>query len=154
MLLPCVPDVQRAWSPLGTIHVADASVSRSRINVIGALNYTTSELHFERFEHSMKRQHVVPFLDKLAQSSCQDILTIVVMDNASIHHCIEPAMLDKWRCEHLFLLLYLPPYSPELNLIETLWKQAKYHWRSFTSWSKDKLATEVSTLLNSVGPYK
>lgn len=119
--------------------------------MIGALNYTTGELDFELFEHSMKRQHRVPFLDKLAQSSCQDTLTIVVMDNASIHHLIEPAILYKWQYEHLFLLLYLPAYSPELNLIESLWKQAKYHWRSFTSWSKDKLLTEVSILLKSVG---
>ncbi len=29
-----------------------------------------------------------------------------------------------------FVLLFLPPYSPELNLIEILWKQAKYHWGS------------------------
>ncbi|WP_422646233.1 transposase, partial [Xenorhabdus nematophila] len=28
-------------------------------------------------------------------------------------------------------LLYLPAYSPELNLIEIVWKQAKYHWRRF-----------------------
>ncbi|WP_196800768.1 transposase, partial [Xenorhabdus nematophila] len=27
------------------------------------------------------------------------------------------------------LLLYLPAYSPELNLIEIVWKQAKYDWR-------------------------
>lgn len=104
-------------------HVADASVSRSRINVIGALNYTTSELHFELFEYSMKRQHVVPFLDKLAQSSCQGILTIVVMDNASIHHCIEPAMLDKWRCEHLFFTALSPAIQPGIksdrNFVET-----------------------------------
>ncbi|WP_204796691.1 transposase [Oceanisphaera litoralis] len=80
----CVPNVQRAWAPLGVTHLADASVSRKRVNVMGALNYATGKLHFELFEHSVKRQHVVPFLDKLAQSSCQDKLTIVVVDNASI----------------------------------------------------------------------
>ncbi|YAP79127.1 transposase [Xenorhabdus stockiae] len=25
----------------------------------------------------------------------------------------------------------LPAYNPELNLIEIIWKQAKYHWRRF-----------------------
>ncbi|GHA09875.1 IS630 family transposase [Oceanisphaera arctica] len=147
----CIPNVQRAWSPLGVTHLADASVGRKRVNVIGALDYATGALHFELFEHSVKRQHVVPFLDKLAQSSCQDKVTIVVMDNASIHHFIDPAMRDKWLYEYLFVLLYLPPYSPELNLIEILWKQAKYHWRSLISWSKDKLVNEVSTLLKGVG---
>lgn len=121
------------------------------MNVLGALNYVTSQLHFEVFEHTVKRQQVVPFLDKLAQSSDPEKFTIVVMDNASIHHGIEPAVHKQWLYEHRFVLLYLPPYSPELNLIELLWKQAKYHWRKFISWEKDQLVTEVSTLLNGVG---
>ncbi|WP_374051827.1 transposase [Xenorhabdus taiwanensis] len=29
---------------------------------------------------------------------------------------------------------YLPDYSPELNLIEIVSKQAKYHWQSFITW--------------------
>lgn len=118
----CVPNVQRAWAPLGKTHIADASVGRKRVNVIGAQNYVTSELHFKLFEHSVKRLHVVPFLDKLAQSSCPNKLTIVLVDNTSIHHFIEPRMREKWWYEHLFTLLYLPPYSPELNLIERLWE--------------------------------
>ncbi|GGB55443.1 hypothetical protein GCM10011502_30420 [Oceanisphaera marina] len=131
--------------------MADASVGRKRVNVLGVLNYATSQLHFEVFEHTVKRQHVVPFLDKLAKSSNREKFTIVVMDNASIHHGIEPAMREQWLYEHRFVLLYLPPYSPELNLIELLWKQAKYHWRSFISWRKDQLLTEVSMLLKGVG---
>jgi len=143
--------VQRAWAPLGTTHTADASLGRKRVNVLGALDYATNELHFELYEHSVKREQVVQFLDQLAQVSCQDKFTIVVMDNASIHHNIEHTLRTRWLYDHLFVLLYLPPYSPELNLIEILWKQAKYHWRSFTSWSKDKLVAEVSSLLSGVG---
>jgi transposase len=26
------------------------------------------------------------------------------------------------------ILKYLPPYSPELNLIEILWRHIKYRW--------------------------
>ncbi|WP_415873359.1 transposase [Burkholderia ubonensis] len=29
------------------------------------------------------------------------------------------------------LLFYLPPYSPELNLIEIVWRHLKYRWRRF-----------------------
>jgi transposase len=29
--------------------------------------------------------------------------------------------------EHRMLLFYLPPYSPERNLIEIVWKHAEYH---------------------------
>ena len=46
---------------------------------------------------------------------------VVITDNAKYHH----ALLHKpWREEHAddFALDYLPPYSPELNPIERVWK--------------------------------
>ncbi|WP_255523168.1 transposase [Xenorhabdus sp. PB62.4] len=43
--------------------------------------------------------------------------------------------------------LYLPAYSPELNLIEIVWKQAKYHWRRFITWTQDTMEYELNTLL-------
>ena len=49
------------------------------------------------------------------------------------------------------ILLFLPPYSPELNLIEILWKQAKYHWRSFATWAKQDLLQEVQALFGGFG---
>lgn len=48
-------------------------------------------------------------------------------------------------------LCYLPPYSPELNMIEILWKQAKYHWREFATWSKDSFRAKISELLDGFG---
>ena len=49
--------------------------------------------------------------------------------------------------KHRFVPLYLPPYNPELNLIEILWKHAKYPWRAFTSWTRETLAREVTELM-------
>ena len=46
---------------------------------------------------------------------------VVITDNAKYHH----ANLHKqWRQHHVadFALDYLPPYSPELNPIERVWK--------------------------------
>jgi transposase len=31
------------------------------------------------------------------------------------------------------IIKYLPPYSPELNLIEILWRRIKYTWLPFSS---------------------
>jgi hypothetical protein len=58
--------------------------------------------------------------------------------------------LEEWLL-HKFVPLYLPPYSPELNPIEIICKQAKYHWRSFKTWAKDHLLTEVQELLDGYG---
>jgi transposase len=146
-----VPNVQRSWSPLGTPHSADASIGRKRVNVLGALNYAAGTLAFAVHEHTVCRQDVVNFLDKQARNSARDKLTVVVMDNASIHRHIDPKVLEEWMVRDRFVLLFLPPYSPELNLIEILWKQAKYHWRSFVTWAGKDLLSEVQDLFDGFG---
>lgn len=147
----CLPNVQRSWSPLAMPHTADASLGRKRANVMGALDYARNQLHFEVCDHSIRREDVIAFIDRLAQASAPEKWTVLVMDNASMHHHIDPSILDRWLLLHRFVPMYLPPYSPELNLIEILWKHAKYHWRAFKSWSKDVLVDEVSSLLAGFG---
>jgi transposase len=44
-------------------------------------------------------------------------------------------------------LYYLPPYSPELNRIEILWKQAKYFWRRFIGPKGSELRSELKSLM-------
>lgn len=146
-----VPNVQRSWSPLAKPHSADASAGRKRVNILGALNYATGTLAFEVHERSVCRQDVVSFLDQQARNSARDKLTVVIMDNASIHRHIDPEVLQEWMVRDRFILLFLPPYSPELNLIEILWKQAKYHWRAFVTWNKKDLLSEVQALFGGFG---
>jgi hypothetical protein len=38
-----------------------------------------------------------------------------------------------------------------LGAVEVLWKQAKYHWRSFKTWAGDQLLSEVKALLDGYG---
>ena len=70
-----------------------------------------------------------------------------MVDGDVTHHRIDQEIIDRWLLVLRFVPLYLPPYSPELNLIEILWKHAKYHWRSFTAWTRDTLISEVTNLL-------
>ena len=39
-------------------------------------------------------------------------LTLVVLDNASMHHDIDPEKLEDWLVNHRLVLMHLPPYSP------------------------------------------
>jgi transposase len=51
--------------------------------------------------------------------------TVVVIDNASVHtSALFKQNIEKWEKRGLFLK-YLPTYSPELNLIEILWRFIK-----------------------------
>lgn len=48
--------------------------------------------------------------------------SVVIMDNASFH---KSALMKKAIGDARHTLLYLPPYSPDLNPIEKKWSQAK-----------------------------
>jgi len=53
---------------------------------------------------------------------------IIVMDNASFHQSIETDWLyEQAGCQ----LLFLPPYSPELNPIEQTWASFKPYIKRF-----------------------
>ena len=58
-----VPNVQRAWSPLGEPHCADASVTRKRVNILGALDYGANTLTHTVHETNVKRLGVVALID-------------------------------------------------------------------------------------------
>lgn len=146
-----IPNVQRAWSPKGQPHQADASTPRGRINVIGALDWATGNVWHHLQEQTVKRKSVVDFIDRIAKREERKPLTLVVLDNARIHHGMDQAILDDWLVNHRLVLMYLPPYSPELNPIEIVWKQAKYHWRRFVTWTKEELFNEVLGLMQNIG---
>lgn len=146
-----IPNVPRAWSPLSKPHCADASVHRKRINILGALNYADNRLIHTLHEGSIKRPQVIEFIDHLSRVHSDGKPTIVVLDNASIHHNIDAQKIHEWLCQRQLILVYLTPYSPELNPIEILWKHAKYHWRKFTTWTKENLRNEISEIFNGYG---
>jgi hypothetical protein len=60
------------------------------------------------------------FLSELAKNF-NNKKVILVMDGAGWHHSKELKIPTN------FTLLYLPPYSPELNPIERLWLYIKHH---------------------------
>jgi hypothetical protein len=132
-----IPNVQRAWSPKGQPHAADASAPRARVNVVGALDYANGTVWHDLHGNPVKRDAVVALIDRIARREERMPLTLVVLDNARTHHNIDPEKLDEWLVEHRLVLVHLPPYSPELNPIEVVWKHLKYHWRRFVAWSKE-----------------
>ncbi len=61
--------------------------------------------------------------------------TVVVVDNASVHTSAAfQEEIPKWEKRGLSIF-YLPKYSPELNLIEILWRFIKYEWIEFWAYA-------------------
>lgn len=98
-----------------------APAGRQRLNVLGALNAVSHELITVVNEAYLDAQSVCDLLWKIYRLNLQVPVTLV-LDNARYQHCQLVLSLAK----HLNLeLLFLPPYSPNLNLIERLWKFVK-----------------------------
>ena len=54
--------------------------------------------------------------------------TALVMDNASIHKSLEfQENIERWQQQGL-TIVNIAPYSPELNIIEIVWRKIKYEW--------------------------
>jgi len=94
---------------------------RKRYNVLGAIDSHSQELISIRTTENINSLSVVALLDKVRQKHPDSEVTLV-MDNASYQRCY----FVRDHAQALGLeLLFLPSYSPNLNLIERLWKLTK-----------------------------
>jgi hypothetical protein len=144
------PPVQRAWSPIGVAHQTTPE-HHQRVSVMGALDFGNQRLYHTQASGCVCRDAFISFMDDLLPRIAKTTPTFFILDNARIHHGLDPATKLRWMTEFNTVLCYIPPYSPELNMIEILWKQAKYHWREFVTWSKDTFRDKVRELLDGFG---
>lgn len=94
---------------------------RQRYNVLGALNAVTHELIRVTNHTYINAATVCDLLRQLAALGLKVPITLV-LDNARYQHCQLVMTLAKVLGIEL---LFLPSYSPNLNLIERLWKFIK-----------------------------
>jgi transposase len=91
---------------------------RQRYNVLGAVDSQTKKIITVTNDTYITAPNVCQLLAKLRRSSWDTPIT-VVLDNARYQKC----GLVKAKAKELDIkLLYLPPYSPNLNIIERLWR--------------------------------
>ena len=97
----------------------------ARLNIFGMITRRNEYKGFTTQE-SINADKVVEYLDLMSFSVKKK--TVVVLDNASVHRNRKIKELRKiWEDRGLFLF-YLPPYSPELNPAEILWRVLKCKW--------------------------
>ena len=94
---------------------------RQRYNVLGAVDSHSKELITIRTTNSINAAVVCALLEEIALRFPNQPITLV-MDNDRYQHC---ALVISKAAVLGIELLYLPTYSPNLNLIERLWKLVK-----------------------------
>jgi transposase len=98
-----------------------APSGRQRFNVLGALNAVTHEMITVTNDTYITAQSVCALLEKIAVRYVGIPITII-LDNARYQRCA--LVMDKARSLNIELC-FLPSYSPNLNLIERVWKFVK-----------------------------
>jgi transposase len=98
-----------------------AASGRKRFNVLGAIHAKTHRLVTVTNDSYINSQSICELLEKIAGIGYSNPITLI-MDNAAYQH----ARIVKARAKAFGIeILYLPAYSPNLNLIERLWKFVK-----------------------------
>jgi len=98
-----------------------APSGRQRLNVLGALNAITHQLITLSSDSYINAQSLCMLLHKLAALNLALPVTLF-LDNARYQKC---ALVQRLAERLNIELSYLPPYSPNLNLIERLWRFVK-----------------------------
>jgi hypothetical protein len=117
--------------------LAVKSQRSQQFNVLGLMN-TYGELDSYIFTGGTTSAVLIACIDAFSRSCTKN--TTIVMDQASIHtsKSIEDKRLE-WSAKGINIFL-LPTYSPQLNLIEILWRFMKYEWIELNAYeSLDKL---------------
>lgn len=95
-----------------------SNTGRKRINILGALNIADKQAVVIEGE-TINAQAVIRLFEIIKQRQKQGKVYIV-LDNAKYHHA---RILSHWLLHHpRFKPIFLPPYSPNLNIIERLWR--------------------------------
>lgn len=142
------PYIPYAWQPIGEV-IEVLSSKSSRLNVLGFMN-KNNILFSYIFKGSITTDVVIACFDEFCKKLSQKC--VVIIDNAPIHKSKKfSANIAKWYQKGL-VLKFLPTYSPELNLIEILWKKIKYEWLPFSAYLSFKnLQNALESILKNFG---
>jgi transposase len=97
-------------------------------NVVGLMT-RKNKLYFEILESTFNSDRIICFMDKFVEQIVKK--TIVILDNSPIHKSKKFISKIEQRKEKDVLIYFLPPYSPELNLIENSMAKTKISMVTF-----------------------
>ena len=105
----------------GTINLP-SNTGRKRISILGAINPLTYKFTCLTLEGMVDKEVTKHCLDNIRQAYDDGKEIVIIMDNAKYNRAYE---VQKHAKELNITIKYLPPYCPNLNLIERVWKYLK-----------------------------
>lgn len=115
---PHTANTQRLWS--FTKPTKKKNTTKIRANTFGF--YALNGKSQIAFKENSKKESVCSFLEQIRESNPEGEI-VIILDNFSSHW----ANKTREKAEELDItLVFLPPYSPDLNPIEFIWKSIKW----------------------------
>jgi len=99
---------------------------RMRYNVLGTMDFITKKVLTVTNDKYITATEVCEMLERISKVY-KGKTTYLVLDNARYQKC---KVVQELAVKLSIHLVYLPPYSPNLNLIERLWKFVKGEFRT------------------------
>lgn len=109
------------WIKKGEERKLKTNAGRQRINLHGAINIETLEVEVVEGER-VNSESTVELLKQIEKSCPLAIAVYIILDNARYHYS---KVVKEYLKESRIRLVFLPSYSPNLNLIERLWRLFK-----------------------------
>ncbi|MBJ2167350.1 MULTISPECIES: IS630 family transposase [unclassified Muribaculaceae] len=120
-----------------------------RLNIFGMIDRNNTYHGFTTTEN-INSDKFIEFMEDFSLGISKE--TVVVLDNSSVHKSRKVKdCLQRWKDRGLHIF-YLPPYSPHLNIAETLWRIMKGKWiQPHLYGDKHVLFATVEDILSNVG---
>ena len=121
-----------------------ANTGRKRLNIIGAINPVSLQPTIILTEENCSAEVIEVFLEEIKIQYSYAKTICIILDNARYQRSSIVQTTAKF---FNIDLIYLPPYSPNLNLIERLWRYFKKEVM------KNKYYADYSTFENAVETF-
>ncbi len=126
--------IAHGWIRKGTDKLISQTASRTRVNLTGAIELSTMKVT-SCYPEKVNTETTIAFFDQLRAAYLHASTLQVILDQAGYHRSKETKHAAKERGIELH---FLPPYSPNLNPIERLWKVMNEECRNNTFFSSAK----------------
>lgn len=112
------------WAPVGQTPIVRGTGNRKTVNMISAVS-PRGKLHFSFVGGNVNAENFITYLKELMHDIPGPIFLIVDGHPAHTARAVKEFMQGTEGRLHLY---FLPPYSPELNPDEWVWKSIKHDW--------------------------
>ena len=116
--------ITRGWYPRGHTIQVNCPITKEKVGVCGAVNPRDGRLLSLIFD-GFDSDTFVYYLKWLIGKFRKRKKLVLILDNSSSHKSNKVAEFVKKHKKRLELF-FLPPYSPELNPVERVWKNLRY----------------------------